>query len=65
SASLDLSWRESGGPRVHKPERAGFGTLVIERNLTMALGARVAVSYASDGFRCDIHIPASQNLATR
>jgi len=65
TASLDLRWREKGGPRVRPPERAGFGTLVIERNLTMALGARVSLSYPPDGFRCDIHIPASQNLATR
>lgn len=62
---LDLRWRESGGPPVTAPRQAGFGTLVIERNLTKALGARVLLDYAADGFRCDIHIPASENLATR
>lgn len=65
AASLDLHWRESGGPPVQTPQHAGFGTLVIERNLTLALGARVSVSYPPEGFRCDIHIPASENLATR
>ena len=62
---LDLHWRESGGPPVTAPHHAGFGTLVIERNLTKALGARVVVDYAVDGFHCAIHIPASENLATR
>lgn len=63
--ALDLHWRESGGPPVKTPHRAGFGTLVIERNLTKALDARVFLNYAPDGFRCDIHIPASENLATQ
>lgn len=63
--ALDLHWRESGGPPVKAPRHAGFGTLVIERNLTKALGAQVSVHYAPDGFRCDIHIPASENLAIR
>jgi two-component sensor histidine kinase len=30
---LKLSWQESGGPSVVKPERAGFGTTLIERAL--------------------------------
>lgn len=62
---LDLRWRESNGPPVTPPRQAGFGTLVIERNLSNALGARVTLDYALDGFRCDIHIPASENLAIR
>ena len=65
ATALDLRWRESGGPPVAPPRHAGFGTLVIERNLSKALGAHVTVDYAPDGFRCDIHIPASENLAIR
>ena len=32
---LDLQWRESGGPLVHKPERRGFGSHLV----ASALGA--------------------------
>lgn len=31
AASLDLIWRESGGPAVKPPQQKGFGSLLIER----------------------------------
>jgi PAS domain S-box-containing protein len=60
---LDIAWVETGGPAVAKPERRGFGTLVIERNLAGALDAEVEMAYAPEGVRCRIVIPGGQLYA--
>jgi two-component sensor histidine kinase len=57
-------WSESGGPEITAaPERRGFGTLVIERNLARTLEAEVQLDFAPAGLRCRIVIPAT-HLAT-
>lgn len=47
--TLQLTWRESGGPKVVAPERKGFGTQLIERGARDQLGGGAAVTYADDG----------------
>ncbi|TKW62010.1 MAG: PAS domain S-box protein [Blastochloris viridis] len=54
---LRLSWKETGGPAVQAPQRRGFGSQVIERNLNRALGATVKLDYAAKGFRADMELP--------
>jgi two-component sensor histidine kinase len=54
---LDLSWVESGGPAVSEPRTRGFGMMVIERNLSRALGAKVDMSFNPGGLRADIRLP--------
>lgn len=56
---VELVWSESGGPTVTAPDRRGFGSLMIERNLARSLDARVDLTFAPDGVRCRIAIPAS------
>lgn len=56
---LRLLWREKGGPAVKVPTSRGFGSQVIERNLTRALGAEVKLEYAASGFKADMDLPAS------
>jgi two-component sensor histidine kinase len=56
---LELVWSESGGPTVTAPDERGFGTLMIERNLARSLDAHVDLTFAPDGVRCRIVIPAS------
>ena len=56
--TLRLSWKESGGPAVKVPERRGFGSQVIERNLNRALGATIKLDYAAKGFRAEMELPA-------
>ena len=56
---LRLSWRESGGPPVAPPERAGFGARLIRRGLAVELQADVELDYAADGFACRVTAPAS------
>lgn len=54
---LRLHWQESGGPRVHPPERQGFGSTLIERGLAHELDGRAVTEYAPEGLRCSIEVP--------
>ena len=60
---IEVLWSEKGGPDVVAPERRGFGTLVIERNLARTLEAEIDLSFAPEGVRCRVVIPAG-HLAT-
>lgn len=46
---LTLAWREAGGPLVHQPDRAGFGTRLIDRLAATELGGSVVRDYAASG----------------
>ncbi len=47
--AIAIQWREQGGPRVQKPTRKGFGTILLAKILS---GARVQLDFAPDGFVC-------------
>ena len=55
--SLRLGWVESGGPTVRRPARKGFGSLVIERGLTVELGGQVEANFDPSGLRYTILLP--------
>jgi two-component sensor histidine kinase len=61
--AVEMIWLESGGPRVAEPTRSGFGLLVIKRNLARALDATVDLTFAPEGVRCRVLMPASQLVA--
>lgn len=54
---LRLSWVEGGGPEVSEPAKRGFGMMVIERNLSRALGAKVSMEFDTRGLRVFILLP--------
>jgi two-component sensor histidine kinase len=54
---LDLTWRESGGPKVSRPRTAGFGTRLIERSLDKVLDSTVELDYAAEGLAARISLP--------
>ena len=60
---LRLRWKENGGPSVSEPRRKGFGTRMIETVLAQDLGARVALTYAPDGFECVIDAPLDEGAS--
>ncbi|MGB6349134.1 MAG: HWE histidine kinase domain-containing protein [Pseudolabrys sp.] len=64
-SAIALEWREQLGPKVKGRRKKGFGSMVIERNLTRAFDAEVNLEFDPDGLRCYIVIPASQVLAVR
>ena len=59
---LQLTWREVGGPTVVAPERRGFGSRLIERNVRHDLAGEVKLDYANDGFSADFSIPLDRGI---
>jgi PAS domain S-box-containing protein len=49
---LQLTWRERGGPPVAPPDREGFGTRLIRRQLAMEFGGTAELSFLPDGLQC-------------
>lgn len=54
---LRLLWTEAGGPPVTRPERRGFGSVLIERALAHDCEAIVRLEYPPTGLTCSIEIP--------
>ena len=55
--TLDLAWRETGGPPVTPPQRRGFGSRLIERSLEGALGGAAELDFAAAGLVCRVRLP--------
>ena len=59
---LQLTWRESGGPVVSPPARAGFGSRLIERNLAFELNGEARIAYRPEGVEAFISTPVERRL---
>ena len=57
---LHLTWREIGGPPVVAPQRRGFGSRLIERNVRHDLAGDVKLDYATSGFSAEFVVPLGQ-----
>jgi two-component sensor histidine kinase len=56
--ACDLTWVERGGPVVGaKPERMGFGSKLLMRSITGALGGEVAQQWSRDGLSVRLVLP--------
>lgn len=58
-----VSWVESGGPRVHEPDRRGFGSTVIEKIVKASLGSDAELQFLSTGVVWRIDCAADQVLS--
>lgn len=54
-----MSWIESGGPRVAKPARRGFGSTVIDGMLRTSLDCDAEVDFAPSGLAWRVSCPAA------
>ncbi len=54
---LQLSWREIGGPPIAEPDRKGFGSRLIERNIRHDLAGVIDLVYAPEGLIADLTVP--------
>jgi PAS domain S-box-containing protein len=61
SERLDLSWSESGGPRVETPRRRGFGTRMIERAVAAEIGGEARLDFRPEGLVCEIEADLPPN----
>jgi PAS domain S-box-containing protein len=46
-----MTWQETGGPPVARPQRRGFGQFVIGRMAEAAVGGKAEIDYAPKGVR--------------
>lgn len=58
--SIELLWREQGGPPVPKPTRRGFGAQMIVAAVAGQLDGQVDFQWRPDGLRCAITIAAAR-----
>jgi PAS domain S-box-containing protein len=54
---VEMDWRERGGPEVRPPSRAGFGSNLLRRALSGAIGGSVALDWRADGLHCSLRFP--------
>lgn len=54
---VHLSWRERGGPRVTRPKRNGFGSVLIRDLLASTLQAKISLAYPPEGVEFSAEFP--------
>ena len=62
-SGLDLTWRESGGPVVARPDRQGFGSRLIAASLRADLAGETRFDYAPEGLTCTLAIRGKAKLS--
>ncbi|MFT3809081.1 MAG: HWE histidine kinase domain-containing protein [Micropepsaceae bacterium] len=59
--TLNLDWRELGGPKVSPPSKRGFGSRLIRMSLEGELGGSTDLRFDPDGLTCNISIPIEES----
>ncbi len=59
---LDLTWTETGGPRVSATPPRGFGSRLIEQGIARELGGHAKLTFAAEGLRFRLQAPLSARL---
>lgn len=61
--TMELTWREEGGPAVVPPAKRGFGAQIIERGLAHRLGGRAELTFPPEGVQFHLTAPLSTRVA--
>ena len=61
---LELSWVESGGPKISAPEKRGYGTRVVTMGIESQLGGSVKFDWNRDGLRCSMTVPIDAKMVS-
>ena len=56
--AAEIIWRERGGPPVHQPTRAGFGSALIQRSIPFDLGGESSVDFRPEGLTARFLLPS-------
>jgi PAS domain S-box-containing protein len=62
--TLVLSWEETGGPLVRKPEVRGFGTRSLMTSIESQLGGEALFDWRSEGLICRLSVPLAPKAGT-
>lgn len=57
ASALVFSWRERNGPSVSEPERRGFGSELLQRQLRYELNGNATMDFHPDGLRVVLELP--------
>jgi len=55
--TLEIVWRERGGPPVAPPRESGFGMTVIQRGLEYEAGGRTQLDFSPEGLEARLTVP--------
>ncbi|RUW37750.1 CHASE domain-containing protein [Mesorhizobium sp. M1E.F.Ca.ET.041.01.1.1] len=55
--TLVLNWREAGHKKLEAPAKTGFGTKLIDLNVTRELRGTIKRDFQADGLKVEIRIP--------
>jgi PAS domain S-box-containing protein len=61
-STLVVHWEESGGPRVKKPAKLGFGTRIIVASVEGQLGGQAKFQWGEEGLHCILTIPRGEKI---
>lgn len=56
-----LSWRESGGPQVVTPLKAGFGSRLIQRHVAAAFGGTANITFDPEGVSYEVRTDVKED----
>lgn len=62
-SGIELLWAETGGPTLGVPKKRGFGSMLIQQNLSRSLESEVELKFEADGVNCCIFIPEPHLLS--
>ena len=60
--SLEIDWRETGGPAPTAPSHQGFGSFILDRAVAGETGGNVLSDYAESGFTWRVTMPCAGNV---
>jgi CheY-like chemotaxis protein len=60
--SLVFEWIEQGGPEVEPPNRRGFGSELIERQLRYELNGKAAMTFEKSGLHVTLTVPITDAI---
>jgi PAS domain S-box-containing protein len=64
ASNLVLSWEETSGPLVRKPEVRGFGTRSLMASIESQLGGEVIFDWRPEGLVCRLSVPLAPKAGT-
>ena len=60
--SVVIEWTETGGPKVSKAPKRGFGTELISKEFEYQLGGRANLQFSSEGLKAVLELPCKPEL---
>jgi PAS domain S-box-containing protein len=60
--TLELHWKEAGGPATQPPRQSGFGTRIIVASVEGQLGGKATFHWNESGLHCVLAVPRGDRI---